>query len=271
MDYETLGGMGVILMVMAEYYKENKNEKSSPLTDFTNLTSTALFGGVKFLANQSILQGVQGLVGALLKNDERTQEKYLDNMSRVLITPLLPNQLDAINRVHQEFITDRKGDTPIETFTNVIESKNPINIPENPSYIRDIWGRPVKRPPDLLGKASNIFYLFKTRVLEDDPATFEIYDIFTRTNDKAVIPSQVGSNFTFNNQTIKLRGDLHEKFQAIVGNIRLETVKDLMQSKEYSNLTDEKKIDRVKNIYSKSLSLGKKIFINFLIKQKGLK
>lgn len=263
-DYETLGGMGTTLMIMDEYNKKYRYDDTSTLNKFLNLSTTAVFGGAKFLANQSIAQGIQGFLGALLSNDEKKRERWFNNMADVVSAPLLPSQLAANNRMIQDYIIDRKGDSFGETFLNSVELKNPFKTPENPRYIRDIWGRPVKRPEGV-GALQNIFYFFKARTLEDDPVTYEIYDIYTRTEDKGVIPPQVSSSFTRDNKTIKLNKSQHEKLQQYIGEERLTMAKKFLQSDNYLIRSDEYKIKKFEKIYIDGYNRGKDKFIRELL------
>jgi len=256
-DYETMGGFGVNLMIMNSFYEKYKNENASQLQKMINFTSTAFFGSLKFLANQSIAIGIQGLLGALLSDDEKQRERFYDNTSQVLVAPVLPNELNAINRVHQDYIVDRKGDASTETFLNSIAQKNPFSAPNNPVYIRDLWGRKVKRPGGIVGRGSNILYFFKARVMEDDPVTYEIYDIYTRTGSKDVLPSDVKNRFTVNNETIKLNKREHELFQKLVGEKRLEAAKQYIYSGSYSSDTDEERIKEFRSIYINGYNEGK--------------
>ena len=261
MSYLKLGIPGFVMGVYAMEDKDTaKNKAVNPATEsFVE----SMMGGtlkipqsIKFISQQSFLQGTSALLNALTGSEYET-DRWLTNTFRAVSSIPLPNQLASIARAQRNYLPDYRDEDLSIQFKNVMDDKIFFLRKETPSnQIRvDLWGRKIAQTPE--GADPYMYHLgldpLRNTTAREDNLSFEIYELYKRTGDAKSIPSMVDDNFLHTYKGEKRRFNMTvaetNRLQGIVGSVRQINAQKLVESPRWQAMDDEQRIDKLSSIY----------------------
>jgi hypothetical protein len=175
-----------------------------------------------------------------------------------------------------EYTRNLKSEDTVERWGNVVKERygNVKDLPIN----YDMWGKPIKQTPEGANPyVYNVIDIFRTRNILTDKVTYTVFDLYSKTGDKSLIPGSV-STIIDEEQGLYKKLDPKQKseLQRMVGEERYKIVSGAISSgmslKSYDpNNNDETYIkqqsDKLKDAYSSGLKQGKIRFERELSKQ----
>jgi len=261
MSYLKLGIPGFVMGVYAMEDKDTAKQKAvNPVKE--NFIESMMGGtlklpqSIRFISQQSFLQGTSALLNALTGSEYET-DRWLTNTFRAVSSIPLPNQLASIARAQRDYLPDYRDEDLSVQFKNVMDDKIFFLRKETPSdQIRvDLWGRKIAQTPD--GADPYMYHLgldpLRNTTAREDNLSFEIYELYKRTGDARSIPSMVDDNFLHTYKGEKRRFNMTvaqtNRLQGIVGSIRQIKAQKLVESPRWQVMDDEQRIDELSSIY----------------------
>ena len=261
MSYLKLGIPGFVMGVYAMEDKDTAKKKAvNPAKE--NFIESMMGGtlklpqSIKFISQQSFLQGTSALLNALTGSEYET-DRWLTNTFRAVSSIPLPNQLASIARAQRDYLPDYRDEDLSVQFKNVMDDKIFFLRKETPSdQIRvDLWGRKIAQTPK--GADPYMYHLgldpLRNTTAREDNLSFEIYELYKRTGDARSIPSMVDDNFLYTYKGEKRRFNMTvaetNRLQGIVGSVRQIKAQKLVESPRWQAMDDEQRIDKLSSIY----------------------
>ncbi len=252
------------IAITADAYK-NLTRKSDE--NFTKRVMNTMLDvantGINVLLQQSFLQGIS----EVLNNNEGVANGIMEQVmglpARAIPTfaQQINNMFDRTQRVSYE------NDQPINTAWNQVLSKTPFSKTLAPKV--DTLGNEVKRYG---GDKNDITYFLKnflspTNQSNKQPskAADEIYDVYENTGDKTIMP--MVAPYYIQNKTVG-RIDLNSKdraeYQKISGKLVNDAVEELIDNKEYKNLSYDQKAEILNGIVTYANAKAKQHFTGYM-------
>lgn len=228
--------------------------------------ASTLPASVKYLTEQSFLQGVESLMGALSKGE---YEQWYTQLYRTALSIPVPNSFVQLNKVWRENMKNPYTEDQWQTFANIADER--IGSAEDLPTRLNIWGEPVKQTPT---GANEFVYQaidpFRTQSILTDPTTLKVFDIFRKTQDTGAIPPSVDREIVLFGEKRKLTKDEYQQLSEFVGKQRKILVDIVL--KNYDPKSTDKlqyQVDLLKNAYEQGNKIGKAMFFaknNHLLK-----
>lgn len=244
------------------------------------------------------IQGLTSVLSASSEGDlERAAEEWFVSMWSATTATVLPNQLAALYRSHREYLPDTRVTKDMDFFERLKAKAKYIVLDRTFGLgsvpVRTNWkGEPIKQTPrgadDLMYQ---LFDITKARQGEDDPVSNEIYrlyesteniteavgtprfastasisipdvasrrDLYRAKRSGAYFPWMEDEDFVSGN--IRLSTDQLNRMMAVVGKARYEDLEKLINSAEYSRMSDEERVEAMNELnrdYSKAWSYSR--------------
>ena len=148
-----LGYFGLIMNVHANRWKRHEREGIDP--NVTQETIGSLNPVLKELQEvlsaflqMPILKGsyqIANMINEISRGEERATTAWTENTMKVMMSPLIPNTLQAFGRANGDYLPDLKGDTPLGTLANTIQFRYGKDFDGRPRY--DLFGEPIASTP----------------------------------------------------------------------------------------------------------------------------
>ena len=261
-SYLQLGIPGFIMGVYASDDKEVARDKAiNPVRDSF---FESMFGGamklpqsIRFVTQQSFLQGASGFLNALTGSEYET-DRWMTNAFRAVSSIPLPNQLAVIARANRDYLPDYRDRDLTEQFKNVISDKIFFARENTPAdQIRiDLWGRKIDQTPE--GADPYMYHLgldpMRQTKAKDHKLSFEVYELYKRTGESSVIPDAVKDYFTLKDskgKTVRYNLTRSEtnRLQGLIGNARRIMAEEIVSSDDWRYMDDEQRVDALKDAY----------------------
>ena len=147
--------------------------------------------------------------------------------------------------------------TAIQRFVqSSVQNKIPVWESQKIPYI-DVWGRKDTNDSKVLGALENFLspsYINVVNTTDVDETLRELYD---KTKENSVLPSQVGKYFSVNGERKDLTPDEYVSYAKDVGSTKYTLLAQLFADPRYMALTDEQKAKAISKIYSYATAVGK--------------
>lgn len=147
--------------------------------------------------------------------------------------------------------------TAIQRFVqSSVQNKIPVWESQKIPYI-DVWGREDTNDSKVLGALENFLspsYINVVNTTDVDETLRELYD---KTKENSVLPSQVGKYFSVNGERKDLTPDEYVSYAKDVGSTKYTLLAQLFADPRYMALTDEQKAKAISKIYSYATAVGK--------------
>lgn len=251
------GAAGAVLASVANIGRKMERQPEATGADMAaSLVKDGVLEQANFTINQSFLKGVTGILDAIQNGNI---DPYITGVENMLLNVATPNTLTALSRATRQYAPDMKSETAGQQFANVI--KNRFGILGADDYLtakRGLFGEPMPQTPE--GRNAILYHLFdisKGKQVTDDPVKLEMYRLWRKTANSAVIPSIPEREITVNNQTYRIPTELYSKFAEYVGTRRKEILDNLVLNPDFNKETDEAKIDWMEKAYRFGMDYGK--------------
>lgn len=226
---------------------------SENVKEYLSKATMSFVPSMQAALDQSFLSGINTAATALVKGGAE-RDRWLVNMTKALSASAIPNTYAAINQYRDGYIRETKDRTLKGLDKNVKEIENAFRA----SYFADnglptkvtVWGEPVKRVPDGEGLGWILFDITRKKGYGSDFGV-KIHELYERTGDSSILPSQPSQNYKFDGERIKLSQDLYEKLQITTGTFRKMVVEPLVNSYDWDVMTDDERIDELEKEYKK--------------------
>lgn len=236
------------LSIMANIVQKDKAD-ANLLEKITSSLDTA--GNI--LLEQSFMESIN----TALSNNEGLatgiEEAILDLPARAIPTFMkqIVDLTDSTQRTSFEY------DKPIQSMINSIKAKIPgLSKTLAPSV--DTMGREIQR----YGGKNNIFNVFlnpaNVSTENISESAEEIYRLYKETGETNIMPRVAPYYINQDGEKITLDSNTRAEYQKASGKIIEDNVKNLLDMKEYQNMSDEKKASVIKDIVNYSYSIAQK-------------
>lgn len=219
----------------------------------------------RFGLNQSFLSGIEGLLTAI---KEGNGDNFLRQWANTVGSIVLPNTLNTLSRASREYQPDLKAEGFKGKIENMARSK--LGIAGLDDYLplkRDFWGKPMLETPE--GRNAIFYHFFdisKNKQVTSDPVELELYRLWRKTGDSAVIPSIPQRTVTFEKTSYALTPEQYDTFSEMVGTRRREIVDALVVNPNFYQLNDEEKMDMLERVYRDGMTQAK---MEFYLQEQG--
>ena len=233
----------------------NKDNEDASVIDkawdsFTTATS--------MLVSQSFMQSINELFSSYGDWQENLLNVALELPARAVPTFLkqIADMVDSTQRTSFD-----KSDK-LATAKNKVIAKLPIASKTLAPTV-DTLGREVKK----YGGDNSIFNVFfnpaNTNKGQYTESAEEIYNLYKQTGDKTIFPIQAPYSVTINEETTALDAKTRANYQKATGQYTDDSVKRLLTSRDYKNLSNEEKVKILKNVIEDSNLTAKKEILNY--------
>ena len=275
--YAKLGLYGAVLAAYVEAFKaidrkqdfSSKQElveygidEQSPVSKFAENSLGIVLGSLGALMDQSFLTGLENIT-KLLQNTEdiNVVSKYIEQVTRAMVSVPLPNIYTSFFRAEREFLPDYRDVDFDQRFKNVIYDRTfgAIGRGDDPAPVRiNIWGEKIHQTPE---GTNPVFYEFLdptgTRLTTDDPLKVELYNLYKRTGDEDALPSI--PSLIMSKRVVRDKGLSGINFTTqeanellmLLGQERTKEMRNAINGVYWNRLPDEKKVEIIKDINNK--------------------
>ena len=269
LDLYNMGVAGAIGQMVGTA-KRVKEQGRADENDLMAVGWGGLMGQLNFVMQQSFLKGTADFIGLINSDPRNSFQKFARGVLVTAGSPLAPSILGAIDRANREFVPVTKDETFIKSAVNEFNKRVNILDTEKLPLKRNMWGEGIPQTPK--GENPWIYNLIdpiRSRAIPADPLNADIYKIWRRTSDEAVIPSLPSPKLTYGGvQYDKLTPQQYDRFAQLVGFFRRTYAEKVYMSGAFSKASDEDKISMLNQAYGYGLREGKEYFFDEL-KQKG--
>ena len=223
---------------ITEYFRSGEG-----LATLLNQILSAGKSGISVLAEQSFLQSIQTLFG---EDDLMTGmlEAAAEEPVKWLPASSLMNQIASFGDEAVRSSYDNQSPY-VTTAVNKVKARIPglrQTLPENV----DVLGRTIENQNDFF----NVFFNpANTAQAKPTEASNEMYRLYKATGDKSLLPHAADYSLTYQETKYILDGEERAEYQRVMGKTAHEGVADLLESRSYRNMTDEKKAAAIKLVY----------------------
>lgn len=238
------------LSIMANYV--NKTKQNPNASKLENLVSSLDVAG-NIILEQSFMESIN----TVLSNNEGVatgiQEAILDLPARAIPTLMkqIADMIDPIQRTSFEY------DKPLESSINSIKAKIPF-VSKTLAPSVDTMGRKIQK----YGGKNNIFNVFlnpaNVNTENISESAKEIYRLYKSTGVTNIMPRVAPYYIKQNGEKIILNSEQRAKYQKISGELIEDSVKKLLKSSEYNNMSDKVKAETIGNIVNYSYNIAQK-------------
>lgn len=237
-------------------------ERGPAVTDadlWTSIIRQSTLEQARFGLNQSFLSSVDGLLTAI---KEGNADNYLRQWANTVGSIPLPNTLNTLSRASRKYQVDVKADEFKDKIANLVKTK--LGFAGLDDYLplkRDFWGKPMLETPE--GRDAIFYHFFdisKNKQVTSDPVELELYRIWRKTGDSAVIPSLPQRMVTFAKSSYALEPKQYERYAELVGENRRNIVDALVINPQFHKLSDEQKMNILERAYRDGMERGKALF-----------
>lgn len=240
-------GPASMLMAMGSGVQQRQANGEDPLA----ITQGVLTDTMTTFLDQSYVQGLNNVLNAVT-DSKRYGESYINSLARG-VTPNLFRQLATATDPKQ-----RQVDNPLEAIISGIPGAS-----QTLDAKVDVYGREIENKQTLpLGQAWDALKLSNSRETNDviDEVN-RLHNIDPSNKDLQVTPPQAQSTISVNGVNVKLTDDQKTQLQKDIGEAAVASMRQVINSSEYKNLTDEQKAKALDKARGDAQSQVRKQFI----------
>ena len=213
--------------------------------DYSKSAISLVQGIASVLTNNSYLESFANLL-EVSSGDPNVAEAALTNfIAGLASSATTPAILRSYTQATDTAIRDTTGDGSMsDRIIGRIMSAVPGLSEQLPQRF-DVYGRPRSRDkagPDMASRVS-------TRMEEDDPVIQELADLAEKT-DKVLVGAPGKSGIKVNGVKRRLTAEEYQQYQWLSGYWIVESIRQEMQYPEWYEMTDDEKIEIIKDIVS---------------------
>jgi hypothetical protein len=257
-NLEKMGIVGSVLGTVANVYSSAEIYKEEDLREKFLSSMLALIPASGSLAlDQSFLKGTSTFLDAL---KSKSYDKWLQSTFNAITSIPLPNTLASINRMNREYMPSLRGDDLPSKLNNVIKAKT-FNTDDLP-VMRNLWGDEVKQTPEGSNPfLYNMLDVTKGREVPEDPLNEAVYNLYIKTQNSDVIPSQPSRTIIIKGKKQKLTDAQYWDMAGYIGRERRKQAEKIINTPAFKTRADDVKIRLLSAAYVRGAEIGKRAFI----------
>lgn len=282
MSYNVLGVFGAILGIVNDtngselkdklrkgekvdlegnpYYKD-RSAMREILDDYIFGAFDNASASVKYLTDQSFLQGVEAIMTTIGKGDYGNIGQQL---FRTMLSIPVPNTFVQVNKAWRESLKNPYSDDQLETFWNIAKERTGIDAKSLPNRV-NMWGEDIKQTPEGASFGSVVYQAFdpfRFQTILNDELTFKVFDIQRKTKSNDAIPPVIQGEIIFKGERRKLNKEQMAELQRLVGVARKREANKKLLNYNPSESNPEKFLEKLQEAYEEGSKKGKKAFIS---------
>ena len=214
------------------------------------------------MLDMSLLQSVNDLIDNVAYAKEgKGIYKIIAGMATSLLSQFVPTVLGQVERTieteRQQTFIDRSENAPssaVQSFWARLNDKNPFYDYNKIPYI-DAWGRTEETGTFAERFANNFFNPAYVKEASGTPIDSELQRLYGL-GKTSVYPTKPGTDVKINGEY--LSAEEYVEYAKKRGSVSLETVRELINSSAYKNMSDADKADAIKAAYDYADDIAKR-------------
>lgn len=178
-------------------------------------------------------------------------DSWLSGTANALKAIVVPNTTTSFSNMKNEFLRDTRDKDVLQWIKN--NWKDQLFQSDGLPKKVNIWGEPIKKTPDDRNNFIYWMFDFTKGAKNDNPFGWEIYKLWKDTKSTDVMPPAVPKKINGE----ELNGKQYEELSVYVGQARKNLASWYLQSEDWKEDSEEKKIEKLKQIYSVGMKEGK--------------
>lgn len=178
------------------------------------------------------------------------------------LTQIFPTFFGQVERISEDkrmtTYSDENSKVPkdLQFFLGKLSQKVPFWDYQQIPYL-DAWGREEDTGDPVARVFNNLFNPAYASQVTVDAVEQELQRVADVTGVTSVFPDRAPRYFTVNKERKNLTAEEYQKYAQKRGALGAETLKQMMDSPGYQRLSDEKKVEAIKDVYQYADSLAK--------------
>ncbi len=271
-----LAPVGIPLFTGAEAFslKQSKQDEKSSISTEDNKETNKLINSLENWANgmanaispMSEMSMISGLTSALTSYQQDSTQmigSMLTNAGKSYVNQFVPTLLGqtakTMDKYERSTTSTKTGLLPkaIDQTKLQMMSKIPGLRQKLPTKT-DIWGNELKQSPNIRERAFNNFINPATvKNIGNSKVDSEIDNLYNKSGNTNILPTKIDKTYTINGQKYRMTDEEYAKYQKQYGQTSYKLIENLINAKDYKNLSAEQKETAIENIYSYAKECGK--------------
>ena len=259
-DTWKLGLAGAIAYTTANLGRDFEKSPEGESGNVGNWLKNSVLENMRFGLNQSFLKGTSTMLEAIRTG---RADQAIQGIESVILSVPVPNTVSAVSRATSGNKVEVKDDNKLKEFSNLVEQRLRVfGIGKDLPVKRGIWGEPMKETPEGANPwAYHFLDITRGQQVTQDPVAVEIYRLWRRYNNAAVIPTPPSKSLEIDGQRYELTTAQQGELASQVGPIRKQIADSLVQNPNWQELSDEQKSRMLQRAYETGLRIGKQEFL----------
>jgi hypothetical protein len=253
------GVAGALMLNAANTLRRLETQPSDAAGTALEVMRDGVMNTMGYAVQQSYTRGIADALDAA--RGEKLDQFFM-NYADGLGAIVLPNTLKSISRATREYQPEVRGDRSDHTLNNLIRNKLGFTgAASKLPYKRDLWGRPVLETPE-----GNLPWLYQTldiskaRTVPTDPLAIELYTLWRRTGDDAVIPTPPAQRYTMAGKTYQLTREQLSRLQQLVGGERRQLGERIVGADAFATAKTDVRLRRLRYAWDLGAERGRMKF-----------
>lgn len=271
-----LAPVGIPLFTGAEAFslKQSKQDEKSSISTEDNKETNKLINSLENWANgmanaispMSEMSMISGLTSALTSYQQDSTQmigSMLTNAGKSYVNQFVPTLLGqtakTMDKYERSTTSTKTGLLPkaIDQTKLQMMSKIPGLRQKLPTKT-DIWGNELEQSSNIRERTFNNFINPATvKNISNSKVDSEIDNLYNKSGNTNILPTKIDKTYTINGQKYRMTDEEYAKYQKQYGQTSYKLIENLINAKDYKNLSAEQKETAIENIYSYAKECGK--------------
>lgn len=251
--YDWAQPTAALMAIAADYFEDEQNaELTGEKKTFVQTVVDAIQVGGQVLYNQSFMKSIQNLFG---------NDGFFSGLIDTLIqdpSSMLPQALSQAAATIDPVV---RNTYEYDNETKTAVNKALYKIPGARNTLAesvDVLGNTKTQGISMWGRIlTNFLSPANVQKGYESKAADEVYRLYQTTGQASVVPPSAPNYVNKNGGKLTLDSHKKAEYQKITGKMATEAVEGLLKNKQYTALSDEKKVELLSDIYSYSKQVAK--------------
>ena len=263
-----LAPTGIPLFIGAETFEimqtENEEKESSSDEDSkynqairtaTNLLDASA-NAMNPMTEMSMLSGLTSALKSYEQGSSQMLASLLTNSAKSYVNQFVPTALGQVAKTADEYerstTSTKSGILPraIDTTKNQIMNKVPGLRQMLPTKT-DIWGNNIKQSDNIAQRAfENAIAPYTRKEISSDKVNKELSTLYKNTGESSILPDSIDKTFTINSEKYRMTNEEYSKYKENYGKTSYKLLNELINSRDYKNMTNAQKQKAIESVYS---------------------
>lgn len=263
-----LAPTGIPLFIGAETFEimqtENEEKESSSDEDSkynqairtaTNLLDASA-NAMNPMTEMSMLSGLTSALKSYEQGSSQMLASLLTNSAKSYVNQFVPTALGQVAKTADEYerstTSTKSGILPraIDTTKNQIMNKVPGLRQMLPTKT-DIWGNNIKPSDNIAQRAfENAIAPYTRKEISSDKVNKELSTLYKNTGESSILPDSIDKTFIINSEKYRMTNEEYSKYKENYGKTSYKLLNELINSRDYKNMTNAQKQKAIESVYS---------------------